>query len=250
MEYIFITGMPRSGTTFTGNLLLNGIENTTTFHEYIGNREFAILSYYMGEKYTETFLKKEKQKIESKFKSHLFIDVNGELRNSVPGLRKIFKPKNIYHLIRNPKNVVRSIYTRRSEKRVHWLPRDNEGIKWWLDADKFSRICWNWADTTQALLQQQTNLIKFEKIITDYNYLDKKILKPNNITISQSIWETRVNKKVNRTRGNLYRYIYSRLKGKEMVKDRLPDYEKWSNDYKDKFHEICGPLMKKIGYKN
>ena len=82
MEYIFITGMPRSGTTFIGRLLLNGIENATTFHEHIGNREFAILSYYSKE-YTETFLKNEKQKIESKFTSKLFIDVNGALRNSV-----------------------------------------------------------------------------------------------------------------------------------------------------------------------
>ena len=177
MEYIFITGMPRSGTTFIGRLLLNGIENATTFHEHIGNREFAILSYYMGKEYTETFLKNEKQKIESKFTSKLFIDVNGALRNSVPEVINIFKPKNIYHLIRNPKNVVRSLYTRRSEKRVHWLPKDKEGIKWWLNADKFSRICWNWVDTTQNLLKQETNIIIFEKIISDYNYFEEKSTK-------------------------------------------------------------------------
>ena len=35
-----------------------------------------------------------------------------------------------------------------------------------------------------------------------------------------------------------------------MVKDRLPDYEKWSDDHKNKFQKICGPLMKKLGFEN
>jgi hypothetical protein len=31
---------------------------------------------------------------------------------------------------------------------------------------------------------------------------------------------------------------------------KIPQPEKWSDDYKVKFQKICGPLMKKLGFEN
>ena len=51
IDYIFITGFGRSGTSFLSHLL-SKCDGVNSFHEYIGNREFELLSWYLGKKYT------------------------------------------------------------------------------------------------------------------------------------------------------------------------------------------------------
>ena len=60
MNFVFITGMGRSGTEFVSTLF-HDIEGIKAFHEYIGDREFALLSWYLaGEYYTIPYLKRIK----------------------------------------------------------------------------------------------------------------------------------------------------------------------------------------------
>ena len=61
MRYAFVTGMGRSGTKFLSSLLSidnNAISN----HEYIGNREYWLLSWYLGNIYQNVILKNAKKK--------------------------------------------------------------------------------------------------------------------------------------------------------------------------------------------
>lgn len=179
MQYFFVTGMGRSGSKFLSTLL-QANDGICAKHEFIGNREFALLTWYLeGQDYTFQYLKRAKREIDKDMRQcHTFIDVNGGLRNSVPELFKVFKPTRIYHLVRNPKKVVRSIFIRRNEMNIHEIPKEKANIEWWLDANKFSRICWNWKNTTEKLLSQNTCLIKFEEIIFNYEYCYEKLLKP------------------------------------------------------------------------
>ena len=60
-KYTFITGMGRSGTKFLSQLLQLD-SNYMVKHEEIGNREFLLASWYIGQAYTTPYLKGEKQR--------------------------------------------------------------------------------------------------------------------------------------------------------------------------------------------
>ena len=248
MKYCFITGMGRSGTTFMGNLLRH-VESIDSRHEYIGNREYWLLSWYLpGEIYAIPYLERCKKSIDSSFSSSYFIDVNGYLQNSVPQLRQVFNPEMVFHLVRDPRTVIPSLYIRRSDNNIHLIPKEREEVEKWLDGDKFQQICWNWASTTMTLASQNTELLQFEKLINNFDYLEKKLLSPLNITLSRATWTDLQSTKINRTRNRWFRFVYAKLKGKEFVKDKLPKYDQWSAEQKTLFNDICGSAMEMVGY--
>lgn len=248
MEYVFVTGMGRSGTKFLTNLL-GTLDNVHAVHEYIGNREFWLLSWYLPiDVYAKPFLERQKKQIEGRYSSGIFIDVNGYLQNAVPEINTTFQPKKIFHFVRDPRDVIRSLYTRRNDSDIHLIPKNLPDIEKWLDGDKFTQICWNWANTTEQLLKENTELLKFEKIKSDFEYFSEKILVPLNLDLPKSAWEEAVAKKINRTRPMWYRWVYSKVKNKPVMKDELPNYTEWTEYQKKQFIEICGSTMKKCGY--
>ena len=153
IDYIFITGFGRSGTSFLSHLL-SKCDGVNSFHEYIGNREFELLSWYLGKKYTIPYLKQQKLIIEkNNLISGKFVDVNGAYRNCIEDVIEVFNPLKTFHLIRDPRDLVRSLYTRRDNKKVHFIPKNEDDIKWWINSDKFSQICWNWNTERSYLIQ-------------------------------------------------------------------------------------------------
>ncbi len=248
MKYIFVTGMGRSGTTFLAHLLKN-IQTADVEHEYIGNQEYWLLSWYLpGDVYATPYLERSKEVIEKNFRNEYFVDINGYLRNSVLELRKVFKPEIVFHLVRDGRDAVRSIYTRRSDKNIHRIPKNRAEVERWLDGDKFEQICWNWASTIKKIISEDTKLIQFERLVGDYAYFEEQLLTPFGFILPHAKWKSFVSNRINRTRSKMYRFIYAKLKGKEFVSDELPPYEQWSDKYKDIFREICGHAMEKAGY--
>lgn len=248
MKYVFVTGMGRSGTKFLGSLLKLDTDIVST-HEYIGNREFWLLSHYLGGKYSKPYLEREKDRINTNFNCKSFVDVNSYLQNSTDSLKTVFNDCLIYHLVRDPRKVVPSIYIRRDEKNVHKTPLDENEIERWLDMDKLERVCYNWADSTEKLLQSNVRLIQFEKLISDYNYLRDNILIPMDAKISALDYESFKKKKINKTRGPIYRFLYAKYKNKNFTKKQLK-FSDFSAKESEVFYDICGPTMKKLGYLN
>jgi hypothetical protein len=249
MKYVFITGMGRSGTKFLASVLSRS-KQSIAFHEKIGNREFWLLSWYLDkESYTIPFLQKEKLKIESNTGAKLFIDVNSGLQNSVAAIREVFPTARIFHLVRDPRKVVPSIFNRRSEKRVHLIPKTREGFEKWMEYDKLEQVCWNWNDNTQRLLQEHCDLVIFEKLIQDFDYFRSQLTDRIGISdISESTWNEVKNAKVNSTRPKWYRFLYSHLKKKDFVSEHLPEFESWDEPQKKILYDICGETMKQLGY--
>ncbi|HEX5003126.1 MAG TPA: sulfotransferase domain-containing protein [Bacteroidia bacterium] len=246
-KYIFITGHGRSGTSFLTDLL-SGHEDIYAGHEYIGNREFWLLSWYLGGDYNQEYLKRVMHHIESTITEKTFIDVNGRLQNCVPDLYTVFEPATVLHLVRDPRKVVRSLYIRRNDANVHLIPKARNEIGNWLDNDKFYQVCWNWARTTKQLYDLGIPLIHFEKIITDFDYCKQSVLDVAGIQMNKEQWLKISSQKVNRTMPRWYRYIYARLRGKTFVEDQLPEFKNWTNQQKSVFFEVCGPVMELVGY--
>lgn len=248
MKYIFVTGMGRSGTTFLSRLLSH-IEGVYAGHEYIGDREYWLLSWYLeGQNYAKPYLERAKNDIEREINEKIFIDVNSYLHHSTQELQNVFDPLEVFHIVRHPKDVVRSLYTRRTDKNFHILPKDRPSIEQWMGGDKFSQICWNWAATTKQLEKNATKLIHFEKLVSDYTYFNENLLSPFGLALPRSSWDTLKSTRVKKTKSPAYRYLYAKIKGKPFVKTKLPEYNQWSRRQKDIFLELCGDAMQSIGY--
>ena len=240
--------MGRSGTLWLANVL-NHVQNVDALHEYIGNREFWLLSWYLPcNVYAMPYLQRAKKSIEKGFTKEFFIDVNGYLQNSVPELKKVFEQEMAFHLVRDGRAVIRSLYSRRSDNNIHLIPKNRGEVEQWIDGNKFSQICWNWASTTLKLISENIELIQFEKLTSDYGYFEEKLLRPFNFNFSRLLWKGLVSKKVNKTRSTIHRFFYAKIKMKDFVKDELPPYEKWTDSQKKTFKEICGEAMKRAGY--
>lgn len=248
MKYIFITGMGRSGTTFLASLLKQ-LNNAHVGHEMIGQREFWLLSWYLSETaYSAEYLHRTRVKIEASVQKEYYIDVSPYLQYATDDLQKTFQPVEIFHLVRHPKEVIRSLYTRRNEKEIHLLPKDKTDIQRWLDAGRFEQICWNWKHAVENLLSKEITIIRFEDLISSYAYLNEKLLRPFGLTLTEEDWSNAKNNKVNKTHGTIYRFLYARIKGKAFQPEELPEYSLWPDPLKKTFLAYCGPAMKQLGY--
>ncbi|RCT55351.1 hypothetical protein [Winogradskyella sp. KYW1333] len=248
IKYAFVTGVGRSGTTFLSHLLSH-CKDANVHHEFERTREFQLLSWYLGTSYCRPYLEKLKAEIEAdNLKNDRFIDVNGGYRHCTDALEEVFNTKEIFHMVRHPKAVVRSLYTRRDERNVHFVPKTESEIEWWIKSDKFSRICWNWKTDTELLLEKGLDVLHFEKIISDYDYFKIHLLDKVGLYMDESSWQNAVGVKKNKTKSKVYRFLYAKYKGKAFVEDRLPEFEDWPYDYKKTFTDICGETMTKLGY--
>lgn len=240
--------MGRSGTVFTSELLSKATD-VTVKHEHIGDKEFSLLSRYMQPNvYTIPYLEKAKQKIDAAYTTSTFIDVNGYLRNATDSLQQVFGEVMIYHLVRDPRDVVRSLMVRRSPKSIKEVPLNREEMEPWLNGDKFYQICWNWMDTTRNLMGKNLPMLRFEDLIADYDYLFTHLLEPVGLKITKAAWEVIRSNKKNKTQSSLYRRLYAKIKQKEYIEDSLPEFDQWPNERKQTIREVCGAVAKACGY--
>jgi hypothetical protein len=248
MKYIFITGLGRSGTSFITSLL-SKIKGVYVGHENTGSREFRLLSWYLKDSvYAKEYLKRVKLKIESSINSEWYIDSDSYLQNATDELQQVFQPEAIFHLVRDPKDVIRSIYLWRNENEIHLVPKKDDEIQRWIQGDRFEQICWNWKNTVENLLNKNVPVIKLEELTGDYNYFNEKLLKPFSFDLKKPEWEQIKNVKVNRGRSLVFRYFYAKLKGKYYQPNALPEYSRWPENHKKIFAEYCSPAMKQLGY--
>ncbi len=248
MKYIFITGLGRSGTSFI-SALLRKIKGVHVGHENTGSREFWLLSWYLKDSdYITEYLLRKKKKLESEVNSGWYIDSDSYLQNATDELKKVFQPEEIFHLVRHPEEVIRSIYTRRNENDIHLVPKKTVDIQRWMDGTRFEQVCWNWRNAVENLLDKNIPVIKLEELTENYNYFCERLLNPFGFTLEKNKWEEIKNKKVNKTRSALFRYTYAKVKGKHYQPDVLPEYANWTEEQKKIFSEYCFPAMKQLGY--
>lgn len=248
-KIVLITGMGRSGTKSLGTLLKHA-DKVDSGHERVGDRAFTIHNWYMGnDSYPRAYLKQSYESlVQNVATGDSLVDVNGHLRHSTDSFQKEFPQATVLHLVRDPRSVVPSVYLRRSDTAAQVIPKTETESLWWLGADKFDQICWNWANTTQRLLDRGFPVIQFERTLSDFEYLQAHVCDPIGTTIAKSNWQAHVAKKVNRTRGKLYRFVYAKLSGRQFNTEELRKFSEWPKANRDCLISICGDIAEQVGY--
>lgn len=253
MRFIVITGCDGSGTTFLANLLKHA-PDVEARHQFFGSstflnpsrprRTFNNLGYYHpSHPYLELTLRREKEQVVARFPEiHAFVDVNNHLRHSLQIVRKVLDEPLCFQLVRNGRDVVRSIYLR--EHYTEWdrhtlaiLPIDRSTLELWEGYSRFERICWYWNHNVSRLLEQGFDFLNLERIVSDYQYLHERLLEPCGINLERDVWNALKDKRLNRTRFRLKNFLR-----------RLPVKLKWTPEHESRFMAICGETMRALGY--
>jgi hypothetical protein len=250
LKYVFITGLGRSGSTFLAQLLAHD-QDADVHHEYINSREFFLMSWYLpAEIYASRVLRHAKEEIERTRSRPRFVDVNSYLQNSVEALRDVFDDPQIYHLVRDPRLVIPSLYMRRDNGQMRMLPKDPEAMDIFLRGSKFEQICWHWAQTTRQLLDSGTRLLQFDKVLGSYEYLHETLLEPAGLNVSNDAWQAVRTKRVNNTKPRIIRRVYAAVSGRTFVHEVLAPFADWTPDQHAVFTRHCGDLCERLGYSN
>ena len=164
-------------------------------------------------------------------------EVNSVLRRHVAALREAFPNAKFMHLIRDGRDVVRSAAARKTmtveDSNTKGLyPR--EGDPWkvkWSAMSRFERLCWYWQTENCYPRTSIGKAVKFEEIISSYDYFQTRLLDPLGLDISEEIWRNAVISPVNKTQSH-----------------KIPYWSEWDDETISIFEKICGKEMEANGY--
>lgn len=236
----YILGMGRSGTFFLSKLL-NEYKNACVYHEPLHSDFKAIVDALKSEKKANQYINSFRKKyLYLKLKNkdiNTYGEVNSNLRYHAKILKNNIPNVKILHLVRDGRDVVRSIMERNhyTEDGIghHSLSpsKDDYYFDEWKNMSRFEKVCWLWKDANEVVEPFSDEMIKFERLINDYDYFNKKIELKLNINIGYDLWNNEVNSPKNITK-----------------KREFPHWDNWNKNQLEDFNEICGELMNKYGY--
>jgi hypothetical protein len=242
MNLIVVTGASRSGTTFLGGLL-DRAENATGRHEFLTSREFSYISYYSPH-HPSLRHDIEERLVEARrlaAKSGLFVDVNCNLTFGLEALRLARPDVKLFHLVRDGRAVVASNWVRKMyapyAKGISLVPSSQSELKAWGGYDRFQKLAWQWNHIVSHLRAAGLPIIKLERVLKDYDYLQAELLEPAGIVLAKAAWEEARKEKTNATRFK----IGDLLRGRPLKLE-------WTAERLRQFDGICGANMRALGY--
>lgn len=237
----FLLGIGRSGTKLLSELL-NSDDSAIVFHEPIPEDFDAFLTAYEDKKSAFRYISKyRKKKIYSLVKNKdvkTYGEVNSVLRYHAEAIIKCFPHAKTLHLVRDGRDVVRSFisrihYTKGSKGHHALKPAKNDPLYYeWNKLNRFEKVCWLWADANRQVRQQVNRYVKFEKIISDYNYFEENIENYLGLCIGRKKWIEAASKPKNSTKNFV-----------------IPHWKEWNDNLSKSFERICGEEMRIYGYK-
>lgn len=244
VNVFFVLAMGRSGTFFLSQLL-DRAERARVFHEPTGSDFIAHQDAFhdpgAAVRYIQRFRKKEiylRARTIQMDQMETYGEVNSALRRHARALADAFPNAVLIHLIRDGRDVVRSMSARRTmtpkDKNTAMI-RPRPGDPWakqWEEMDRFARLCWYWQAENGYLRRTISGpAVHFESILASYASFREQILEPLDLQVDRESWR----KAVERPRNPTNRH-------------RLPPWEEWSEDRQQTFRAICGEEMRKNGY--
>ncbi len=241
-EFFFGFALYRSGTTFLANLL-NNID-----HEIIVQHEPNVNDYYYYGRAIQSdsdaicYLKDYRlNEIYFRLNPYTFKtygEINPFLRRHCKTLKALMPQARFFHLIRNGKDVLRSLMSRElfsfkdPMAKYIYPSTDDPYSEKWDSMTRFEKLCWMWSADNRMMREHLQHTIKFELLLSDYDYFKMKIIDFLEISISSEQWEKCVTEVKNQT-----------------LKYRMPAYDNWSKEQRESFERICGEEMEINDYR-
>lgn len=236
----FMLGVGRSGTNYFSNFLSQA-DNAIVYHEPIKEDFTAFVEAHKfpesASEYINGFRKKHIYEITSKIDVQIYGETNSALRYHAAALKQAIPEAKYLHLIRDGRDVVRSImarkhYTNSKQGHHELMPKEDDPLySKWGTLSRFEKICWLWADGNRQLRQDISQTLYFEKLINDYDYFHKNIVEDIGIDIDQALWHKNTNTPQNVTKS------FS-----------MPRWQDWDKSLIASFDKICGEEMEIHGY--
>jgi len=237
-DIFFVVGLGRSGTNWLAHLLMFD-DKADVYHEpfdetipsqYAYIDESFSYNYFWNFRIFEMYSRANKN-------ARIYGEVNSYLRRFVKAIKVIVPNAKLLYLVRDGRDVVRSMYNRFTMMDNAYdtrliKPRGSDPLyRVWGRLSRFAKLCWYWASENKNLLSELGEPIKFELIVSDYEYLKERVLRPLNLDIPYEVWD-----RFRRIRLNISR---RRL---------LPHWREWGVNMRKTFEVICGEVMTELGY--
>ncbi len=234
----FIVGLGRSGTNWLANLL-HLDDRADVYHEPFDETVPCQYSYWdrnFSYRYFKDFRIFDIY-FRARHDRDIYGEVNSHLRRFVEPIMSILPNARLIYLVRDGRDVVRSMYNRFTmmpnaydTRLIRPKPGDPLYLVW-DNLSRFTKLCWYWARENEYLLRIVGNPVRFEDLINDYEYFYKNVLRPTGLEIPYEVWNKYRSIKLNISRRNL-----------------LPRWSEWSPSMKKVFEDLCGDLMLELGY--
>lgn len=235
-----ITSTGRTGTTLFSQIL-NSISGNYVVHEPIPSEQFyhaqALMYPDTAQEYLIKFRLREMAYRIQQERCLRYGEVNGALRRHIVALKQVAPFFKIIHIIRDGMDVVTSILNRNTmtvRDKIYFRiipPQKDISTDEWFAMKRFQKICWMWAYENNFMRENSDLSVRFEDLISNYDYFKECLLKPLELDISYNIWKQFTERKVNATQG-----------------EKMHIYTNWSNSKKKFFWDICGKEMEIFQY--
>lgn len=230
----------RSGTTFLSHLLDSAAgarvrheprrEDVDAYRRACASSDAAV-RYLVGFALPDVYLRERSSSPE------VYGEVNSYLRRHAGALREVLPEVRIFHLVRDGRDVVRSMYSRptltpEDEATAHLL-RNADGPTGGSDGrpSRFDWLCWYWTRENAYLRRHAEWTVRFEDLLRDYDHFRARLTGPLGLRIDRPTWSAAVSRPVHATESH-----------------ELPPPPEWSADRTRRFWEICGDEMERYDY--
>jgi len=213
-KFVYVTGQGRSGSLFLATLL-NQAKNATIYHEPL-NDALPYSVSTKSEAQAKNFASVRSRWIKAQAKkvgTPIFGEVNSFLRRTVPHFKGLLGPLLTFHLVRDGRDVVRSMVSRNV-----------------LGGD-FTAVCRYWGTEVEYVSRYVKTAIRLEDLLSGYPSFRKHILEPTGIKLDEYTWTSMKKEKLNKC------YEYT-----------IPSWDDWDAKQRTTFKLYCGKMMLKFGY--